>query len=121
MKIKQNSQIEALETKVQKEMEDLKEKLAKMPQEMDEFSDLDGLKARADERRRQLAQEKEQLETKKISITQSLQEINTAVSTLKVKNTAINVTVLLKQKSYLSLIDLHQLELIITFTKLIVV
>ncbi|KAK8386714.1 hypothetical protein O3P69_017878 [Scylla paramamosain] len=75
--------IEALETKVQKEMEDLKEKLAKMTQEINEYSDLDGLKARADERRRQLAQEKEQLETKKTSITQSLREINTAVSTLK--------------------------------------
>lgn len=74
---------------MQKEMEDLKEKLAKMTQEMDEYSDLDGLRARADERRRQLAQEKEQLETKKTSITQSLREINNAVSTLKVRNTAI--------------------------------
>ena len=70
---------------MQKEMEDLKEKLAKMNQEMVEYSDLDGLRTRADERRRQLAQEKELLETKKTSITESLKEINTAVTTLKVR------------------------------------
>lgn len=66
-------------------MEDLKEKLAKMNQEMIEYSDLDGLRARADERRRQLAQEKELLETKKTSITQSLREVNNAVTSLKVR------------------------------------
>lgn len=110
MKNGQNSQIEALETKVQKEMEDLKEKLAKMTQEINEYSDLDGLKARADERRRQLAQEKEQLETKKTSITQSLREINTAVSTLKVRNTTIIATVFCTQKKkkiHLFSVNLH--------------
>ncbi|XP_050727865.1 intraflagellar transport protein 74 homolog isoform X2 [Eriocheir sinensis] len=75
--------IEALESKVQKEMEDLKEKLAKMNQEIIEYSDLDGLRTRADEKRRQLAQDKEQLETKKTSITQSLREVNDAVTSLK--------------------------------------
>lgn len=66
-------------------MEDLKEKLDKMNQEMIEYSDLDGLRARADEKRRQLAQDKEELETKKTSITQSLREVNNAVTSLKVR------------------------------------
>lgn len=70
---------------MQKEMEDLKEKLAKMNQEIIEYSDLDGLRARAEEKRRQLAQDKEHLETKKTSITQSLREVNDAVSSLKVR------------------------------------
>lgn len=75
--------IEALESKVQKEMVDLKEKLAVMEKEIVEFSDLDGLKSRADEKRRLLAQEKEELEGKKTSVTQSLQEITNAVATQK--------------------------------------
>lgn len=70
---------------MQKEMEDLKEKLAKMNQEIIEYSDLEGLRARAEEKRRQLAQDKEQLETKKTSITQSLREVNNEVSSLKVR------------------------------------
>lgn len=83
---------------MQKEMEDLKEKLARMNQEMIEYSDLDGLRAKAEERRRQLAQEKEQLETKKTSITQYLQEINTAVTTLKVRQSvAISAFVQMKR------------------------
>ncbi|KAK8749313.1 hypothetical protein OTU49_015793 [Cherax quadricarinatus] len=75
--------IEALETKVQKEMVDIKEKLAQMEEEIVEFSDLDGLKSRAEEKRKQLAQEKDELEARKSCITQSLHEITTAITALK--------------------------------------
>ncbi|XP_045608252.1 intraflagellar transport protein 74 homolog isoform X2 [Procambarus clarkii] len=75
--------IEALETKVQKEMIDLKEKLAQMELEIVEFSDLDGLKTRAEEKRRLLVQEKEELDARKSCISQSLQDITSAITALK--------------------------------------
>ncbi|XP_037795044.1 intraflagellar transport protein 74 homolog [Penaeus monodon] len=75
--------IEALELKIQKEMVELKEKLAKMEKEMVEFSDLDGLRTRAEEKRRNLADEKEQLDERKGAVTQNLQEIESTVKSLK--------------------------------------
>lgn len=65
-------------------MIELKERLARMEKEMIEFSDIDGLKTRAEEKRRTLADEKEQLELKKVSVTQCLQEANNNVLSLKV-------------------------------------
>ncbi|XP_042865475.1 intraflagellar transport protein 74 homolog isoform X3 [Penaeus japonicus] len=75
--------IEALELKIQKEMVELKEKLVKMEKEMVEFSDLDGLRTRAEEKRRNLAEEKEQLDERKGAVTQNLQEIESTVKSLK--------------------------------------
>ncbi|KAG7167404.1 Intraflagellar transport protein 74-like [Homarus americanus] len=75
--------IDALETKVQKEMVELKEKLGRMEKEILEFSDLDGLRTRAEEKRKKLAQEREDLEARKVCISQSLQEINSTISSTK--------------------------------------
>ncbi|KAK7027296.1 Intraflagellar transport protein 74 [Halocaridina rubra] len=75
--------IEALEAKVQKEMVDLKEKHTRMEQEIIEFSDLDSLKVRAEEKRRALVLEKEELEGRKTAINQNLQEILHSVHSLK--------------------------------------
>lgn len=73
-----------MELKIQKEMVELKEKLVKMEKEMVEFSDLDGLRTRAEEKRRNLAEEKEQLDERKGAVTQNLQEIESTVKSLKV-------------------------------------
>ncbi|XP_069994854.1 intraflagellar transport protein 74 homolog isoform X2 [Penaeus vannamei] len=75
--------IEALEVKIQKEMVELKEKLGRMEKEMVEFSDLDGLRTRAEEKRRNLADEKEQLDERKGAVTQNLHEIESTVKSLK--------------------------------------
>lgn len=75
--------IEVLETKVQKELVDIKEKLRRMENELVEFGDLNGLRTRADEKRKDLAVEKDELEAKKTSVTFSLQEVEGAIKTLK--------------------------------------
>lgn len=83
--------IEALEVKIQKEMVELKEKLGRMEKEMVEFSDLDGLRTRAEEKRRNLADEKEQLDERKGAVTQNLHEIESTVKSLKVSATFANI------------------------------
>ena len=65
-------------------MVELKEKVQKMEAEMVEFTDLDGLKYRAEEKRSRLVQEKEELETKQSSVKNSLKEVNESVQSLKV-------------------------------------
>lgn len=65
-------------------MVELKERLARMEKEMIEFSDIDGLKTRAEEKRRMLADEKEQLELKKVSVMQCLQEATNSATSFKV-------------------------------------
>ena len=77
-------QIEALESKVQKELVDVKEKIQKMQDEIVEFSDLDGLRLRAEEKRKNLAVEKDELEAKKTALTFTLQDIETATRMLTV-------------------------------------
>ena len=79
-------QIEALESKVQKELVDVKEKIQKMQDEIVEFSDLDGLRLRAEEKRKNLAVEKDELEAKKIALTFTLQDIETATRMLTVSH-----------------------------------
>ncbi|XP_068222988.1 intraflagellar transport protein 74 homolog isoform X1 [Palaemon carinicauda] len=75
--------IEALETKVQNEMVEQKEKLARMEKELLEFSDLDGLKTKLEEKRKDLVKQKDELEIVKTSIKQRLQEITNEINTLK--------------------------------------
>lgn len=75
--------IEALESKVQKEMVELKEKMDRMQNELVEFSDLDSLRTKAGEKRRNLVQEKDELDTRKTSVSQSLQEVTSAVNSIK--------------------------------------
>ncbi|KAF2361531.1 hypothetical protein FHG87_007710 [Trinorchestia longiramus] len=75
--------IEALETKVKKELVDIKEKIRRMENELVEFGDLDGLRTRAEEKRKDLAIEKDELEAKKIAVTFALQEVEDAIKTLK--------------------------------------
>ena len=76
--------IEALEGKIQNELVELKDKVQKMENEMVEFEDIDGLKFKADEKRKMLISEKEQLEIKQTSVKNSVKEITEKVSTLKV-------------------------------------
>ena len=52
--------------------------------EMVEFSDLDGLRTRAEEKRKDLAVEKDELEAKKTALTFTLQEIENATKFLNV-------------------------------------
>ncbi|XP_066960218.1 intraflagellar transport protein 74 homolog isoform X1 [Macrobrachium rosenbergii] len=75
--------IEALENKVQNEMVELKEKLARMETELIEFTDLDSLKTKLEEKRKELVKQKDELEHRKTSIKQSLQDVTNEVSTLK--------------------------------------
>lgn len=69
---------------MQKELVDIKEKLRRMESELVEFGDLDGLRSRAELKRKDLAIEKDELEAKKTSVTFSLQEVDTSVKMLKV-------------------------------------
>ncbi|KAK4290679.1 hypothetical protein Pmani_036441 [Petrolisthes manimaculis] len=75
--------IEALESKVQKELVELKERLATMDEEMVEFSDVAGLRARAEDRRRQLAADREQLEARMVAASLNIKEGKAAVASLK--------------------------------------
>ncbi|XP_018024266.1 intraflagellar transport protein 74 homolog [Hyalella azteca] len=75
--------IEALESKVQKELVDIKEKIQIMENEVVEFGDLQGLRARADEKRKDLAIEKDELEAKKTAVTFALQEVEDTIKMLK--------------------------------------
>ncbi|CAL4111956.1 unnamed protein product, partial [Meganyctiphanes norvegica] len=75
--------IEALESKVQTEMVELKERLITMEKEIQEFSDLNGVKVRAEEKRRNLAEKKEELEIRKASVTQALKDIIAEVTAIK--------------------------------------
>lgn len=77
-------QIEALETKVQKELVDIKEKLSRMEGELVEFGDIAGLRSKAEVKRKNLSIEKNELEAKKTAVAFTLQEIETAVKTIKV-------------------------------------
>ena len=63
---------------------DVKEKLRRMENELVEFADIDGLRTRAEDKRKDLAIEKEELEAKKTAVTFSLQEVEAAVKSLKV-------------------------------------
>ncbi|XP_076056590.1 intraflagellar transport protein 74 homolog isoform X2 [Oratosquilla oratoria] len=77
--------IEALELKVQKELVDLKENVAKMETEIIEYSDLDALKRRAEEKRKNLAEERDDLDQRKTSVSQASKEIKTTVDALKLQ------------------------------------
>ncbi|KAB7496428.1 hypothetical protein Anas_09933, partial [Armadillidium nasatum] len=75
--------IEALESKVAKEKVDLQNRLEKMEKEIDVFSDINGLKRKMEEKRIQLAGEKDDLELKKQSVTQSLKDITNQINMIK--------------------------------------
>lgn len=63
---------------------DIKEKLRRMENELVEFGDVQGLRSRADVKRKDLAVEKDELEAKKTAVTFSLQEVEGAIKGLKV-------------------------------------
>lgn len=69
---------------MQKELVELKERLAIMDKEMVEFSDLAGLRARAEDRRRQLAVDREQLEARMVAASLNVKEATAAVTSFKV-------------------------------------
>ncbi|KAB7495845.1 Intraflagellar transport protein 74-like protein, partial [Armadillidium nasatum] len=77
--------IEALESKVAKEKVDLQNRLEKMEKEIDVFSDINGLKRKMEEKRIQLAGEKDDLELKKQSVTQSLKDITNQINMIKAR------------------------------------
>ena len=61
-----------------------KEKLARMEGELIEFSDLDGLKTKLEEKRRTLIKEKDDLDARRTSVKQNVEEITNSVNALKV-------------------------------------
>lgn len=63
---------------------ELKDRLAVMDKEMVEFSDLAGLRARAEDRRRQLAADREQLEARMVAASLNVKEATAAVTSFKV-------------------------------------
>ncbi|RXG55374.1 Intraflagellar transport protein 74-like protein [Armadillidium vulgare] len=75
--------IEALESKVAKEKVDLQNRLEKMEKEIDVFSDINGLKRKMEEKRIQLAGEKDDLELKKQSVSQSLKDVTNQINMIK--------------------------------------
>lgn len=66
-----------------------------MEKEIDVFSDINGLKRKMEEKRIQLAGEKDDLELKKQSVTQSLKDITNQINMTKARVFIIRVTLTL--------------------------
>ena len=77
-------QIEALEVKVAKEKVDLVAKLKKMEEEYENFKNIGGLRNRMEQKRKKLAQEKDELEANRNAVAESAKEIANAKALIKV-------------------------------------
>ena len=78
--------IEALEEKIKTEMMTLKEKMTRMDEEMVTFTDLDRLRREAEEKRRTLEAEQEELGGRRGGVMQSRHEVTLAYESIKVIN-----------------------------------
>ena len=82
-------------------MTTLKEKMTRMDEEMQTFSDLDKLRREAEEKRNQLEVEKEELNSRREGVMQNLHEAQLTYDSLKVndeKQTRLNSKMLCLEK-----------------------
>jgi intraflagellar transport protein 74 len=75
--------VEKLEEKTQNELEMLKTKIAKMTEEIEVYSDIQGLERREEERRELLVTEKALLSAKKDALHQRMKDLTTSYESLK--------------------------------------
>ena len=69
---------------MKKELEEVKENIARMESEMVEFGDLEGLRSKAEAKRKDLSDKKEELEGRKTGVSASLAQLEQVINVIKV-------------------------------------